>query len=172
MNTDPLDLLIPRIRGFLHFVPTSCRPALSLSFMRRDRATPNGLTEFLVVRAVELARERGIEELSLNFAAFGRWISRPEGRVEDALGRLVALGDRCFQIGRLYRFNAKFAPRWDPRFLVYERRLDLPRVALAALRIEGQLPAIRRRHGRRSRSPDPRVRIGRCLSGAGSGSDL
>ena len=57
------------VRGFLHFVPTHGRPALSLSFMRRDRATPNGLIEFLVVRAIELLRERGVEELSLNFVS-------------------------------------------------------------------------------------------------------
>jgi lysyl-tRNA synthetase class 2 len=58
------------VRAFLHLVPSYGRAAMSLSFMRRDRETPNGLTEFLVVRAIELLRERGIEELSLNFAAF------------------------------------------------------------------------------------------------------
>jgi lysyl-tRNA synthetase class 2 len=131
-------------RGFLYFVPTYGRPAMSLSFMRRDRATPNGLTEFLVVRAIELLRERGIEELSLNFAAFGRWVGRPETRLERTLGRLVVLGNRFFQIESLYRFNLKFEPRWEPRYLVFESRLALPRVGLAALRIEGQLPTIRR----------------------------
>ena len=133
-----------RIRGFLHFVPSYGRPAMSLSFMRRDRATPNGLMEFLVVRSIELLRERGIEEVSLNFAAFGRWLRRPESRFEETLGRVVSLGNRFFQIESLYRFNAKFEPRWEPRYLVYEGALGLPRVALAALRIEGQLPTTTR----------------------------
>ena len=66
-----------RVRGFLHFVPTYGRAAVSLSFMRRDREAPNGLTEFLVVRAVEMLGERGIEELSLNFVAFGQLLERP-----------------------------------------------------------------------------------------------
>jgi lysyl-tRNA synthetase class 2 len=132
------------VRGFLHFVPSYGRAAMSLSFMRRDRSTPNGLTEFLVVRAIELLRERGIEELSLNFAAFGRWLGRPRGRLERALGRAVTLGNRFFQIESLYRFNAKFGPRWEPRYLVFEGALGLPRVGLAALRIEGQLPRLRR----------------------------
>ena len=129
------------IRAFLHFVPSYGRPAMSLSFMRRDRSTPNGLTEFLVVRSIELLRTRGVEELSLNFAAFGRWLGRPQGRIERGLGRLVSLGNRYFQIESLYRFNAKFEPRWEPRYLVFEG--PLPRVALAALRIEGQLPKLR-----------------------------
>ena len=127
------------VRGFLHFVPSFGRPAVSLSFMRRERNTPNGLTEFLVVKAVELLRERGVEEISLNFAAFGRLLERPNGRFERQLGRLVSLGNRYFQTESLYRFNAKFAPRWEPRYLLYERILGLPRVGLAAMSAEGQL---------------------------------
>ncbi len=130
------------VRGFLHFVPSYGRPAVSLSFMRRDRRTPNGLTEFLVVNAVELLRARGIEEISLNFAAFGRLLERPGGRLERLLARLIVLGDRYFQIESLYRFNAKFSPRWEPRYLVYEGVLGLPRAGLAALWAEGQIPRL------------------------------
>jgi len=132
-----------RIRAFLHFVPTYGRPAVSLSFMRRDRDTPNGLMEFVVVRAIELLRERGVEEVSLNFAAFARWIAYPGGRVERVLGHAISLANPFFQIESLQRFNAKFGPRWEPRYLAYERRRSLPRVGLAALRIEGQFPKLR-----------------------------
>ena len=38
------------------------------------------------------------------------------------LGRLVALANPFFQIESLYRFNAKFFPRWEPRYLVYDGR--------------------------------------------------
>jgi lysyl-tRNA synthetase, class II len=128
------------IRGVLHFVPCYGRPAVSLSFMRRDPETPNGLTEFLVVRAIELLRERGVEELSLNFAAFAKWMHSPDKPYERVLGRLIALGNPFFQIESLYRFNAKFFPRWEPRFLVYEGALGLPRAGIAAMWAEGQLP--------------------------------
>ena len=131
------------VKGFLHFVPSFGRSAMSLSFMRRERNTPNGLTEFLIVKSVELLGGRGIEELSLNFAAFGRLLERPRGRLERMLGRLVVLGNRYFQIESLYRFNAKFSPRWEPRYLMYESVLGLPRVGVAAMRAEGQLPTLR-----------------------------
>ncbi len=126
-------------RGFIQFVPTYGRSAVSLSMMRRDRSTPNGLTEYLIVRAIELLRERGIAEASLNFAAFARWMHEPRNRAEQALGRAVSLANPYFQIESLYRFNAKFAPRWEPRFLLYERFRDLPRTAVATLWAEGQL---------------------------------
>jgi lysyl-tRNA synthetase class 2 len=129
-----------RVRGWLHFLPSFGRAAMSLALMRRDPDTPNGLTEFLVVRAVELLRERGIEEVSLNFAAFARPLRSPRGRADRAFARLLGLASRSFQIESLYRFNAKFFPRWEPRYLLYQGATGLPRVGLAALVAEGQLP--------------------------------
>ncbi|HEX6457470.1 MAG TPA: phosphatidylglycerol lysyltransferase domain-containing protein [Thermoleophilaceae bacterium] len=128
-------------RGFLHFAPCYGRPAVSLGLMRRDRDSVNGLMEYLVVSAIVLLRERGVEEMSLNFAAFARLLRAPNGRRERLLGRLVALANPYFQIESLYRFNAKFSPRWQPRYLLYERRLlGFTRTGLAAMWAEGQLP--------------------------------
>jgi lysyl-tRNA synthetase, class II len=133
------------VQGLLHLVPSFGRAAMSLSSMRRDPDTPNGLTEFMVVSAIESLRERGIDELSLNFAAFARLMHNPENRLQRVLGRVLGRADSIFQIERLYRFNAKFFPRWEPRYLMYERLIALPRVALAALWLEGQLPKPRLR---------------------------
>jgi lysyl-tRNA synthetase class 2 len=141
------------IRGVLHLVPVYGRAAVSLSFMRRDPDTPNGLTEFLVARGAELLRERGLQELSLNFATFAKWMHSPTRWHERVLGKVVALGNPFFQIESLYRFNAKFFPRWEPRFLVYEGALGLPRASLAAAWAEGQLPK-------------PRLRVRGTLIGA------
>jgi lysyl-tRNA synthetase, class II len=130
------------VRGFLHFAPCYGRSAASLGLMRRDRETVNGLTEYLVVSAIELLRERGVEEISLNFAAFARWLRDPSGLGERTLGRVVTLANPYFQIESLYRFNAKFNPRWQPRYLLYERGpLGFARTGLAAMFAEGQLPS-------------------------------
>ena len=128
------------LRGLLHLVPTYQRPAVSLSMMRRDPEAPNGLTEFMIVKAIESFRERGIEEISLNFAAFARLLHSPEGVAERFLKRILQLADSFFQIERLYRFNDKFNPRWEARYLMYEGAFNLPRSALATLWVEGQLP--------------------------------
>lgn len=128
------------IGGFLHFAPSYGRAAVSLSLMRRRRDTPNGLMEFLVARGLELLRDRGVEEASLNFAAFARFVHAPRGWAERVVGRGLLIADAFFQIERLHRFNAKFFPRWEPRYLMYERVQALPRVGLAALWVEGQLP--------------------------------
>jgi lysyl-tRNA synthetase class 2 len=128
------------VRGVLHFVPCYGRPAMSLSIMRRDPSTPNGLMEFLVVRAIEGMRERGIAELSLNFAALTKCIREPQNLFERVLGRTASGLDGYLQVESLYRFNIKFGPRWEPRYLVYEGRLGLVRAAVAAMWAEGQMP--------------------------------
>ena len=131
------------MRAFLHFVPVFGRRAVSLAFMRRDRDTPNGLMEFIVVEAARLLGERGIDELSLNFAAFGRWLREPANALERVIARVLRIADRWFQVERLLRFNAKFEPRWRPRYLLFDRPTQLPRVALAALWAEEHPPAPR-----------------------------
>ncbi len=132
--------------GFLHFVPCYGRAAMSLGLMRRERDSVNGLMEFLIVSSIELLGERGVEELSLNFAAFARLMHSPAGAFERLLARIVALGNPFFQIESLYRFNAKFSPRWQPRYLLYEARpLGFARTGLAAMWAEGQLPKPRLR---------------------------
>lgn len=128
------------VRGMLHLVPCYGRPALSLSLMRRDPATPNGLMEFLVVSAIEEVRALGVKEISLNFAALSRYMRDPSSWFERLLGRAARVMNPYFQIESLYRFNVKFFPRWDPRYLIYEGRLGLGRAALASIWAEGQLP--------------------------------
>ena len=128
------------IRGFLHFVPTFGRDAVSLSTMLRDPDSPNGLTEYMIVEAIRRSNTRGITEVSLNFAAFARLLHSPKGPAERLFGRLLGFADGFFQIERLYRFNAKFQPRWEARYLMYEGPLSFPRTALATLWLEGQLP--------------------------------
>ena len=101
---------------------------------------PNGLMEFLVVRSIELLRERGVDEISLNFAAFARPLRSPRGLLDRIACALLSLASRWFQIESLYRFNAKFFPRWEPRYLLFSSSASLPAVGLAALVVEGQLP--------------------------------
>jgi lysyl-tRNA synthetase class 2 len=117
---------------------------LSLDTMRRVGATPNGLNEALVCRALTVARERGIRQVSLNYAGLAHLVrSQPaRGRVSRWGVRLVmAPLSRRFQMERLVRFNQKFSPQWRPRFLVYESAAGLPRTIARVLQAEGYIPA-------------------------------
>jgi lysyl-tRNA synthetase, class II len=134
-------------QGFLHYAVSRRGAALSLSTMPRRRTTPNGFNEWLVCESVAWAREQGFERISLNFAPFAAVLapdaelSRPQQLQRRAL---LALKGR-FQLDNLLLFNGKFFPRWERRFVVFESRLDLPRIGLAALAAESYLPFAGRR---------------------------
>lgn len=147
------------LKAVLHFVPWGPDGA-SLDLMRRDRSADPGMNELLIVAALQAAPRFGIEHVSLNFAMFRSALARGEkigaGPVLRAWRGLLVFLSRWFQIESLYKFNAKFRPRWEPRFVVYASSRDLPRLGLAAMQAEGfvnlALPRVLRR---RSAGPRP-----------------
>ncbi|MFG1604932.1 phosphatidylglycerol lysyltransferase domain-containing protein [Actinoplanes sp. NPDC049265] len=128
-----------RIRGVLQFVPWGS-DGLSLDLMRGDRTAGNGLTELMVTGAVDAARELGVRRLSLNFAVLRSVFARAEelgaGPGVRVLARTLRSASRLWQIESLYRANAKYQPRWQPRYLCFPVARDLPRIAVAALSAE------------------------------------
>jgi lysyl-tRNA synthetase class 2 len=128
--------------GFLHFAVSHAGSALSLSTMPRLRGAPNGFTEWLICEAIAWARAHEFARVSLNFSPFAAVLA-PEGDLTVAQ-RVQAATLRGlkghFQLDNLLYFNRKFFPSWQRRFVVYERRRDLPRVGVAALAAESYLP--------------------------------
>ncbi|MFD5336727.1 phosphatidylglycerol lysyltransferase domain-containing protein [Streptomyces hawaiiensis] len=128
------------LKAILHFVPWGS-DGVSLDLMRRDRSADPGMNELLIVAALQAAPRLGIERVSLNFAMFRAALARGEkigaGPVLRAWRGLLVFLSRWFQIESLYKFNAKFQPRWEPRFVVYRASADLPRLGFAAMQAEG-----------------------------------
>jgi len=129
-----------RVAAFIQFVPHRQGSAMSLAAMRRLPDTPNGLMEFTIVRSIEVLGGEGVDELSLNFVAFGRQLRDPAGVLDRSLGWVLRIADRWFQIERLRRFSEKFGPSWRPRYLIFQHPTALPRCALAVMWAEGQAP--------------------------------
>jgi lysyl-tRNA synthetase class 2 len=128
-----------RLAAFLHFVPWGA-DGLSLDVMRRDRSSDNGLNEFLIVSTLRSASALGVQRISLNFAVFRSAFERGErlgaGPISRAWRAMLVFASRWFQIESLYRFNAKFRPVWEPRYVCYPTARDVPRIAIAALEAE------------------------------------
>jgi lysyl-tRNA synthetase class 2 len=112
--------------------------------MRGDRAAANGLTELMIVSAVEEAASLGVTRVSLNFAVLRSVFARADelgaGPVLRLWHRMLMMASRLWQIESLYRANAKYQPVWQPRYLCFPTARDLPRIAVAVLSAEAFLP--------------------------------
>jgi lysyl-tRNA synthetase class 2 len=135
------------LRGVLHFVPWGS-DGLSLDLMRRDHSADNGLNEFMIARLIEASPPLGVRRVSLNFAVFREALERGEkigaGPVLRVWRSVLVFLSRWWQIESLYRFNVKFRPYWEPRFLSYPAARDIPRIAVAAMEAEAFLVRPRR----------------------------
>ncbi|MGW3666089.1 phosphatidylglycerol lysyltransferase domain-containing protein [Streptomyces sp. NPDC005141] len=149
------------LRALLSFVPWGER-GLSLDLMRRDRSSENGLMESMVIELLLRAEEFGVERVSLNFAMFRSVFERGgrlgAGPVLRLWCSVLTFLSRWWQLESLYRANAKYRPVWEPRYLLFEKSADLPRIGIAAARAEGFLapPALPRFASRRPAHPPRR----------------
>ncbi len=129
-----------REAAILSFVPWGS-DGISLDLMRRDRSSDNGLIEFMVAELVAAAPRLAVVRISLNFAVFRSVFEEGArigaGPVLRTWRSMLLFASRWFQLESLYRSNVKYRPMWVPRFLCFEDRRDLAKVAMASGIAEG-----------------------------------
>ena len=129
------------VAGAMIFSALRQRSLWSLALQMRDPASPNGVVDALVVHALSAAEERGVAEVSLNFAAARRYLHEPVRGWWPNVARLLArIATSWTQIDTLRAHNEKFSPRWEQRFLVTDRLLHVPHLVFATIWQEGQMP--------------------------------
>jgi len=133
-------------KGLLQFVPWG-KDGLSLDLMRRASDSVSGINELLINSTIEYARANHLRRISLNFATFRSIFEKGErlgaGPITRFNHKILILLSRFVQMESLYRFNAKFQPAWEPRFILFPNIGYLGRVAIAILRLESFLPSNR-----------------------------
>ncbi len=141
-------------RGLLSFSPWGAR-GISLDLMRRDPQAENGVMEMMVTATVNAGPVIGADRLSLNFAVmraiFEEGARIGAGPVMRASRAFLMFASRWWQLESLYKSNEKYEPDWVPRFLLFERSGDLPRVGIAAGLAEGFVEKPRRPFSGRGR---------------------
>lgn len=128
--------------AFLNLIPSYDPTLATVDLMRRDHHHPvNGLMDYLFARVFLDLKDRGLRWFSLGMAP----LTAPPSSEKPSLDQSVAHWTLkrlpfLFRADSLRRFKAKYADLWQPRYLAYPSRFDLPRLALA-LRDVSELPA-------------------------------
>lgn len=144
-DDDEPDLLIVtakkdgQVMALLQYVPWGSK-GLSLDLMRRSPQADSGVNELMIDATIRYAREQGIDRISLNFAAFRSVFERGAqlgaGPIIRSWRGILLFMSRWLQMESLFRFNSKFRPEWVPRYIMYRKSADLPKVGLATMRAE------------------------------------
>ncbi len=144
-DDDEPDLLIVtakkdgQVMAILQYVPWGPK-GLSLDLMRRSPQADSGVNELMIDATIKYARENEITRISLNFAAFRSVFERGAqlgaGPIIRSWRGILLFMSRWLQMESLFRFNSKFRPEWVPRYVMYRKSSDLPKIGLATMRAE------------------------------------
>ncbi|MFF0490613.1 bifunctional lysylphosphatidylglycerol flippase/synthetase MprF [Nocardia sp. NPDC004068] len=125
-----------RVVGFQRYGSSNHGAELSLDVPWRRKDAPNGLDERMIVDLVDYGRDKGVERISLAFAAFPElYAEKDRSRTRQGLYVLARTLDPMIRLESLYRFLRKFNSFGDQRFVLIRWR-ELVFTAAALLTLE------------------------------------
>ena len=121
-----------RIVAFANILPSYHSSEGNFDLMRRRPDSVNGVMEFLFVSLIEHFRAQGLTGMNLGLAPLAG--VENDGVASRVLRAVRDYGGAAFNFESLQEFKAKWQPRWESRYLAYERDVDLPRIAVGITR--------------------------------------
>lgn len=126
-----------RVTAFANIIPEYQVNEVTIDLMRRRAGSVPGTMDFLFVRLLQWARDRGYATFNLGLSPLAGVGLRPDASpAEHALHYLYEHLNQVYSFAGLHAFKEKFAPQWAPRYLIYPGAASLPAVALAVIRAD------------------------------------
>jgi len=121
-----------RMLGFVNLIPSFCPGEATIDLMRHRNDAPNGTMDYVLLQLFLHEQERGFRRFNLGMAPMAGF-QEHEGakREERAVHFFFQQLNFVFSFSGLRQYKAKFASHWEPRYVVYENVLDLPRLVMA-----------------------------------------
>lgn len=127
-----------RIVAFMNVIRSYAPGETTIDLMRHRRDAPHGVMDSLFVKLFALQKEKGFQRFSLGLAPLSGFLEGEEaGAEERAVQYFLQRLNFIFSYEGLSEYKAKFATHWEPRYAIYRNVLELPRLAVALLRISG-----------------------------------
>lgn len=118
--------------GFVNIIPSYAPHTATIDMMRYRADAPNGVMDFLFLKLFEYTKRQGFRYFSMGAAPI---VELPEGVAisaeEKFFYRIAGMLDNYFSMSGLRNYKAKFATIWQPEYIIYPKRLALPRLVRA-----------------------------------------
>jgi lysylphosphatidylglycerol synthetase-like protein (DUF2156 family) len=124
------------VEAFVTWLPYRSGRAVVIDAMRHRADAQPGIMDLLIAESALRFKHEGLEAASLAMAPLAN--ADPAAGVSsyDRGVRLIFEHvSRVYGYRSLFQFKKKFAPAWEPRFLVFSRPDHLPRIAYALVSV-------------------------------------
>lgn len=122
--------------AFVNRIPAYVQGEATIDLMRHRTDAPNGTMDFLFTKLFLICREEGYKQFSLGLAPLAGFTDHERRTAEERAVRFFLDHlNFLFNYAGLRRYKAKFAPSWEPRYLIYRHAHELPRIAYALTRV-------------------------------------
>jgi phosphatidylglycerol lysyltransferase len=118
--------------AFANIIPSYAPETATVDMMRHRSDIPHGVMDFLFLKLFDHNRAEGYRYFSLGPAPIIKPPPDEEIDLEErAFYQLANYLDSFFSMRGLRVFKEKFATHWEPLYLIYRKRIDIPRFILA-----------------------------------------
>jgi phosphatidylglycerol lysyltransferase len=130
-----------RMLAFVNRLVSDRRLEATGDLMRRRTNAPNGIMDYVFIKTFLRCREQGLSRFNLGMAPMSGFAPSESASAEErAVHAFFQQLGFVFSYKGLKAYKAKFATSWEPRFVVYRHALDLPRLAIALVKLSEMKP--------------------------------
>lgn len=125
-----------QVHGFVDWLPVPAERGWVIDLMRRRGDAMSGTMEYLIGMSILAFQQRGERFVSLATAPLAG-LDREDDQelLPRILGRIYTSFGTYYNFQSLFDFKDRFQPLWEPVYLAYPDAMDLPRAAVAIVRV-------------------------------------
>jgi phosphatidylglycerol lysyltransferase len=115
------------IVAFVNIIPSYNPGEATIDLMRHKIDAPNSTMEFLLIRLFVELQSEGYKSFSLGLSPMSGFHLHEKPSLEERTAHEISKYlNRVFSYEGLRAYKAKFTNDWEPRYLIYKNRIDLP----------------------------------------------
>ncbi|HSX53422.1 MAG TPA: phosphatidylglycerol lysyltransferase domain-containing protein [Patescibacteria group bacterium] len=111
------------VQGFINQIPSFDVKEANYDLLRQSSVAISNTNDFLLIEFAKYLHANGFDSLNLGLCPLtGLKYQADEDKtiIDSALQFVYANGDRFYSFSGLYRFKAKYEPRWQNRYIAYK----------------------------------------------------
>lgn len=120
------------IVAFLNLIPSFKKLEIGIDLMRKSRNAPSGVMDYLFISAILHLQAQNYHTLNIGMAPMSGFQAHEKAAIAElAVHSIFQRLNFLFNYVGLKVFKEKFADHWEPKYLIYKKVNELPKLAIS-----------------------------------------